>query len=109
MRKAAESATQVAAELDDEAPWRETAKLILLSEMGRNLVRPAELAERLGMESAQAVRNKINRATFSAGWFLLALKVLQVESIRIPPEPMQMRKLRRPPRKPRSSTEPETA
>lgn len=108
MKKPAESAASAVAELDDEAPWRETAKLILLSEMGRNLVRPAELAERLGMESAQAVRNKINRATFSAGWFLLALNALQVESIRIPAEPMQMRKLRRPPRK-RSSTEPETA
>ena len=103
MRKPAESATAAASEGDDEAPWRETAKLILLSEMGRNLVRPAELAERLGMEDVQVVRNKINRATFSAGWFLLALKVLHVESIRIPGEPMQMRKIRRSPRKRRTT------
>jgi hypothetical protein len=108
MRKSAESAALDAAELDDEAPWRETAKLILLSEMGRNLVRPAELAERLGMESATVVRNKINRATFSAGWFLLALHVLQVDAIRVPPEPMQMRKITRRPRKPRSAEKPET-
>jgi hypothetical protein len=109
MSESAESAAPAAPEVDDEAPWRETAKLILLSEMGRNLVRPAELAERLGMESATVVRNKINRATFSAGWFLLALNALHVESIRIPPQPMQMRKTNRPRRAARRGAKPAKA
>jgi hypothetical protein len=106
LMKKRQSATTLPSEVDAEAPWRRTAQLILLSEMGRALVRPAELADRLGMESAQATRNKINRATFSAGWFLLALQALGVESIRIPDEPMQVPKTRRAsPRKARLSSE----
>jgi hypothetical protein len=84
-----ESHDEMSWEAENEVPWRETAKLILLSEMGRTLVRPSELAERLGMASTQAVRNKINRSAFSAGWFLLVLNVLHVDSIRIPGEPLQ--------------------
>ena len=50
--------------------------------MGHSLVKPAELAEKLGI-SADSLRIKIRRAGFSAGFFLQALDALEVKNIDI--------------------------
>lgn len=65
-----------------EKKWRIYAQRVLKREMGHSLVKPAELAEKLGI-SADSLRIKIRRAGFSAGFFLQALDALEVKNIDI--------------------------
>ena len=65
---------------DNEEKWRSYAQRILKREMGHSLVKPAELAERMGI-SAESLRIKIRRAGFSAGFLLQALDALEVKNV----------------------------
>jgi hypothetical protein len=60
--------------------WRTYAQRVLKREMGHSLVKPSELAEKLGI-SADSLRIKIRRAGFTAGFFLQALDALDVKKI----------------------------
>lgn len=69
-------------ENETEKKWRSYAQRTLKREMGHSLVKPAELAEKLGT-SAESLRIKIRRAGFSAGFFLQALDALEVKQINL--------------------------
>ena len=63
--------------------WNKIAATILKNEIRRNLETYATLAEKLG-EDTDVLRNKINRGTFRASFFLQALAALGVKKIIIP-------------------------
>ena len=65
---------------DLEKKWRTYAQRVIKREMGHSLVKPSELAEKLGI-SADSLRIKIRRAGFTAGFFLQALEALDVKQI----------------------------
>ena len=67
---------------DSGKKWCFYAQRVLKREMGHSLVKPAELAEKMGM-SAESLRIKLRRAAFSAGFFLQALDALEVKKVNL--------------------------
>ncbi|MES2292911.1 MAG: DUF6471 domain-containing protein [Pseudomonadota bacterium] len=69
--------------------FSEEAKAILKSELKRNRLTYAELATRLTQSSLPmtepALRNKISRGGFSAGFFFHCLAVIGTQTIQINP------------------------
>jgi hypothetical protein len=63
--------------------WNKIAATILKNEIRRNLETYASLAEKLG-EDTDVLRNKINRGTFRASFFLKALAALGIKKIVLP-------------------------
>jgi hypothetical protein len=63
--------------------WNKIAATMLKNEIRRNLETYASLAEKLG-EDTDVLRNKINRGTFRAAFFLKALAALGIKKIEIP-------------------------
>jgi hypothetical protein len=63
--------------------WNKVAATILKNEIRRNLETYETLAKKLGEETG-VTRNKINRGTFRASYFLKALAVLGVKKINVP-------------------------
>jgi DNA anti-recombination protein RmuC len=63
--------------------WNKIAATILKNEIRRNLETNATLAKKLG-EDTDVLRNKINRGTFRASFFLKALAALGVRRLQIP-------------------------
>lgn len=63
--------------------WNKIATTMLKNEIRRNLETYETLAQKLGEDTA-VTRNKINRGTFKASYFLKALAALGIEKIDIP-------------------------
>lgn len=61
------------------------AKNVLKSEMGRKLFKVNDLANKLSLNPA-SLRTKLNRGTFSAGFFINALHALGTKELLIPTE-----------------------
>lgn len=68
-------------------PWGTTASSIIRSEMVRRRMTYADLQSALARwnveETEKNLRNKVMRGTFSAGFLLLCLRVLGVETLRL--------------------------
>ncbi len=62
--------------------WNKIVATILKNEIRRNLETYETLAQKLGEDTA-VTRNKINRGTFRASYFLKALAALGVKRINI--------------------------
>jgi hypothetical protein len=58
---------------------------ILKAELSRRGVDYQELAHLLGDESAQQLRTKINRGSFSFGFFIRVMRTLGADEVRIGP------------------------
>lgn len=63
--------------------WNKIVATILKNEIRRNLETYESLAKKLG-EDTGVTRNKINRGTFRASYFLRALAALGVKQIEVP-------------------------
>jgi len=63
--------------------WNKIVATILKNEIRRNLETYESLAKKLG-EDTGVTRNKINRGTFRASYFLMALAALGVKQIEVP-------------------------
>ena len=63
--------------------WNKLVATILKNEIRRNLETYESLAKKLG-EDTGVTRNKINRGTFRASYFLRALVLLGVKQIEVP-------------------------
>ena len=65
--------------------WGEQAKRMLRAEMARQGIGYDELVEKLAAigvtETAANLRNKVSRASFSAGFFLECMKAMEVKTI----------------------------
>lgn len=75
------------AKADDQTEWTIRAKNILKAELKRKGVSYRELSERLAQKgvtlSEQGVNNKISRGGFTAGFFVLCLDAIGVETISV--------------------------
>lgn len=73
--------------MSTEEYWSEEAMRILKSELVRRGIDYKELAERLATigiyESPRQLTTKINRGTFSFGFFLKAMRSIGVEKVEI--------------------------
>lgn len=63
--------------------WNKLVSTILKNEIRRNLETYETLAQKMGEDVANT-RNKINRGTFRASYFLQALAALGVKQIEVP-------------------------
>ncbi len=71
--------------LDESAVWRQAVQRILKAEMSRRGVRYQELSERLGQlgiqQSADNLRNKVNKGILGADLLLQIMFVLNMRKI----------------------------
>lgn len=68
---------------DKEKNMKEYAKRVLKSEIGRTLIDPAELAEKLEL-GTYILNKKISRGNFSAGFFFQVLQELGTKEVPVP-------------------------